>query len=118
MAEKIVDKAVEDIDLDRLSLNLLAESVTNSLGMHPVVGSIRIAAHTGNDKDFQDASEEFNALTANERRSVASEAESVAKGHVEAAHAEPEEVGDEFFDFFEELERDFEETSQALQVKA
>ncbi|MCR9255400.1 MAG: hypothetical protein NXI16_04820 [Alphaproteobacteria bacterium] len=114
MADRIDEEEAREHEIARLSLTILAESVSKSLGMHPVIGSIRMAAHTGKEKDFQDATDEFNALPSDERRSVAAEAESVAKEHVEVEVSEPEEVGDEFFDFFDELERDFEETHQVL----
>ncbi|MCR9254676.1 MAG: hypothetical protein NXI16_01100 [Alphaproteobacteria bacterium] len=80
---------------EKQCLTVLADAVTDSIGLHPVVASIKMAVHTGAPADYQAAQREFDGLPKHQKIEVSSTARSRARDIVEMNQKESdtEEVG-------------------------
>lgn len=75
------------------SLEILADAVSSVMGPHGVVGSLRMAAHSGESEHLNVARQEFDSLDMEEKISVARCAKEKAQDVV--ADGDGEEDGDE-----------------------
>ena len=83
-------------ETEKQCLTVLADAVTDSIGLHPVVASIKMAVHTGAPADYQAARREFDDLPKHQKIEVSTTARSRARDIVDMNHRGSDVDEDEF----------------------